>query len=91
MVSTVFDIIKNIVFNVWFCPVPSSSEKWSQAHKLMSSSLASRAAGSSLHVEELRSEIAKKAEDWKRECEGMGLRLGRGLVMVYAYFCHLTY
>jgi len=56
----------------------------------MSSSLASRAAGSSLHVEELRAEIAKKAEDWKRECEGMGLRLARGSVITYVYFFNIT-
>jgi hypothetical protein len=55
-----------------------SSERWAEAHKFLSTPLATRAAGTSLHVEELRADIARLACDWKREAEGMATRMGKG-------------
>ncbi|KAG9029127.1 hypothetical protein FS842_004654 [Serendipita sp. 407] len=57
---------------------PSPDNRWLVPNNLMCTQLATAAAASSAHVEELRADIARKANDWKRECEGMALRLSKG-------------
>lgn len=53
-------------------------QHYAEAKKILTSDIATKFAMDSLHVEELRSDIARKSEDWKRECEGMAQRLNAG-------------
>lgn len=57
---------------------PAEESRWLVPNQLLSTPLVHNVANNSLHLEELRADVAKKASDWKQEAETMAMRLDKG-------------